>query len=414
MIKLYHNDMSVCAQKVRLALAELGLEWESIHLKLRGDEQLRPDYLAINPKGQVPAIVDGDFVVVESTVINEYLADAYGHGALVPRDSRARARMRWWTRQLDDDVHESIGVMSQAISFRHQYLATGDDNIARILGAIPDEKRRELKRQAFTAGLDNPALPMSVRRIDKLLQDMDRTLADSDWLADETFSLADVGFIPYVVRVEHLGLDRDAREPAAPPVLAGAGPGAAELRRSHVEVVQRRLPDAERSEGAGVARADLLDARPRRSSLSVVEADLPKIGLCEWTAKPPWRSSLCSPPSAQWSCHRRMPRRSPSTSSASGRGERVVIIHGGVQGAMGGGPATFAKQKALAAEGFRVEIADRPGFGQSPTRGVDDMDDSAAWIAAALSDGAHLIGHSWGGGAALAGPPGVGPTPCAR
>ena len=206
MIKLYHNDMSVCAQKVRLAVAELGLDWESIHLKLRGDEQLRPDYLAINPKGQVPAIVDGDFVVVESTVINEYLADAYGHGALVPRDSRARARMRWWTRQLDDDVHESIGVMSQAISFRHQYLATGDDNVARILAAIPDEKRRELKRQAFTAGLDNPALPMSVRRIDMLLQDMDRTLADSDWLAGETFSLADVGLIPYVVRVEHLAL----------------------------------------------------------------------------------------------------------------------------------------------------------------------------------------------------------------
>ncbi len=206
MIKLYHNDMSVCAQKVRLALAELELDWESHHLKLRGDEQLRPDYLAINPKGQVPALVDDDFVVVESTVINEYLADTYGQGKLVPANSRARARMRWWTRQLDDDVHESIGVMSQAISFRHQYTATGADNVAHILALIPDEKRREMKRQAFSAGLDNPALPPSVRRIDKLLGDMDRSLAESDWLAGQTFSLADVGLTSYVVRVEHLAM----------------------------------------------------------------------------------------------------------------------------------------------------------------------------------------------------------------
>ena len=78
MIQLYHNDMSSCAQKVRLLLEELELQWHSHHMKLRSDEQLRPEYLAINPKGQVPALVDGDFVIVESTVINEYLVDSRG------------------------------------------------------------------------------------------------------------------------------------------------------------------------------------------------------------------------------------------------------------------------------------------------------------------------------------------------
>ena len=43
-MKLYHNEMSVCAQKVRLALAELGLKLKNHHLKLRGDEQLHPDH----------------------------------------------------------------------------------------------------------------------------------------------------------------------------------------------------------------------------------------------------------------------------------------------------------------------------------------------------------------------------------
>ena len=206
MIELYHNDMSVCAQKVRFALEELELEWTSRHLKLRGTEQLTPEYLAINPKGQVPALVDDGFVVVESTVINEYLADAHGGGALIPGDPRGRARMRWWTRQTDDDVHASVGLMSQAISFRHQYLATGEENLERILKGIPEEARREGKRVAFTTGLDNPGLPMAARRTDKLLGDMDSALVDAEWLAGDVISLADVALVSYVVRVEQLAM----------------------------------------------------------------------------------------------------------------------------------------------------------------------------------------------------------------
>jgi pimeloyl-ACP methyl ester carboxylesterase len=82
-------------------------------------------------------------------------------------------------------------------------------------------------------------------------------------------------------------------------------------------------------------------------------------------------------------------------------GPRILIIHGGVQGNVGGGPATFAKQKKLASHGWQVEIVDRPGFGKSPSRGVDDMEAHAIWIAEMLGDGAHLVGHSWGGAEVL-------------
>ena len=86
---------------------------------------------------------------------------------------------------------------------------------------------------------------------------------------------------------------------------------------------------------------------------------------------------------------------------AGTEGPRIVIIHGGVQGNAGGGPATFVKQKALGEQGWRVEIVDRPGFGQSPSRGVDDMEADSVWIAELLGDGAHLVGHSWGGAEVL-------------
>ena len=82
-------------------------------------------------------------------------------------------------------------------------------------------------------------------------------------------------------------------------------------------------------------------------------------------------------------------------------GPEVLIVHGGVQGGLGGGPSTFAKQEALAQRGWRLRLVDRPGFGQSPSRGVDDMEADAIWIADMLGNGANLIGHSWGGAESL-------------
>ncbi len=64
-LTLYHNDMSVCAQKVRLCLAEKQLAYEDKHLNLRAGDQKKPEYLALNPNGYVPTLVHDDFVVIE-------------------------------------------------------------------------------------------------------------------------------------------------------------------------------------------------------------------------------------------------------------------------------------------------------------------------------------------------------------
>ena len=85
MLELYHNDMSTCAQKVRLTLAEKGLAWEGRHLDLRAGDQQKPEYLKLNPRGVVPTIVDNGKVVRESTVIMEYLDDEYPKPSLRPR-----------------------------------------------------------------------------------------------------------------------------------------------------------------------------------------------------------------------------------------------------------------------------------------------------------------------------------------
>ena len=82
-------------------------------------------------------------------------------------------------------------------------------------------------------------------------------------------------------------------------------------------------------------------------------------------------------------------------------GPVVLLIHGGVQGDVGGGPSSFARQKPISQQGFQLELPDRPGFGQSPTRGPDNMENESVWIAGMFGNGVNLIGHSWGGADAL-------------
>lgn len=206
MIELYHNDMSVCAQKVRLALAEKKLAWKNHHLNLRAGDQQKPEYLKLNPNALVPTLVDNGTVIIESTVINEYLDDAYPEVALKPQDGAARARMRLWTKQLDEGVHAACSVVSSAIAFRYQKLVNGMEALEEFHKKMPNPIKRERSWEAVTKGVESRFFPEAIKRFDKGLGDMETTLADSPWLAGKEFSLADVGFAPYVARLDHLQL----------------------------------------------------------------------------------------------------------------------------------------------------------------------------------------------------------------
>ena len=94
MLKLYHNDMSTCSQKVRFLLVEKGLEWEGQELDLRRGDQLQPGFLKINPKGLVPVLIHDGNVVSESNIIIEYLNEAYPEPPSLPQVAEIRNEVR--------------------------------------------------------------------------------------------------------------------------------------------------------------------------------------------------------------------------------------------------------------------------------------------------------------------------------
>ena len=203
-LALYHNDMSSCAQKVRLLLAEKGLEWESRHLDLRAGEHQKDWYIRLNPRAVVPTLIDGDIVVPESNVINEYLDERFPDPPMKPADPFGRARMRLWTKQLDEGVHDAgIAILSFGVAFRHQYISSGEAG-QEMLESIPDPAKRERRRDVIEKGLDSPHFKTAIARLLTLYRDMDKALADHEWLAGDGYSIADAAFTPYVVRLEHL------------------------------------------------------------------------------------------------------------------------------------------------------------------------------------------------------------------
>jgi glutathione S-transferase len=127
-VKLYDFPFSPNCRKVRAVAYELGIELEHANVDLLAGAQRAPAYLALNPNGRVPVLVDGDFVLSESAAIIRYLADGT---ALVPRERRAAADMdRWIAWQL---AH--LGPAMSKVAFERivkKLTARGEPDLARI------------------------------------------------------------------------------------------------------------------------------------------------------------------------------------------------------------------------------------------------------------------------------------------
>src|SRR6266850_724373 len=82
--------------RVRWTLQELGVDFEPITVNLIAGEHRRPEFLAINPAGKLPVLVDGDLVLTESVAIVLYLAEKYATKGLLPTDLAERAQVNRW------------------------------------------------------------------------------------------------------------------------------------------------------------------------------------------------------------------------------------------------------------------------------------------------------------------------------
>lgn len=207
MIILYHHNISVCAQKVRIALDEKHIPWQGREVDLMKQEHLTADFLKINPRGLVPVLMHDATPIHESTVILEYLEDAFPQMPLRPGSPVGRARMRVWTKVPDEGLHIACASITYAAAFVHQLREHHDPTEwEQRLRKLPDRARAARQRQILEMEFEAPFVKDAVLLHHKVLTEMEATLSQSPWLAGEEFSLADIAIIPYVTRLDRLGL----------------------------------------------------------------------------------------------------------------------------------------------------------------------------------------------------------------
>ena len=197
MLELYTHPMSPCSQKVRILLAEKGLEWESRHVSLPDKENLHPEYLKLNPLGVVPTLVHDGRPVIESSIICEFIEDGWPKPSLRPDDPHLRAQMRFWMKHVDVKLHPSCGTIQWPMVMRPKLMEKSEAERREILEKIPEKPRRERQKRLVEFGLDAPDVADAVNIYRKTILDMEKALSEGEWVVGDSFSLADISLAPY-------------------------------------------------------------------------------------------------------------------------------------------------------------------------------------------------------------------------
>jgi glutathione S-transferase len=207
MITLYTFNNSVCCQKVRVVLAEKNLDWDAVEVNLFTNEQYLPEYLRLNPNGTVPTLIHEGNVVNESTVICEYLDETFPDPSLTPENPLGRAQMRLWPKFVDEGLHEAVGAISFSAVFRERMRAmTPEQRQARYTNT-GDPKRGDVLRDTYERGAKSRWMLFGIAAFEHMFKRLEAELADGrPWIMGDRATLADIGLMPYVARLDYLNL----------------------------------------------------------------------------------------------------------------------------------------------------------------------------------------------------------------
>jgi glutathione S-transferase len=211
MITLYDFGNSVCCQKVRITLRAKGLDWQATKVDLFKSEQYDPAYLKLNPKGVVPTLVHDGKPVIESTLICEYLDEAFPDPPLIPADPWLRTRMRLWSKMVDEGLHDGVTEISFSAMFRERMKAMSDEMRETRFKNIGDPRRRDRFKSTYEHGAKSPFVLHGVAAYERAFKMLEETLAEGGpkngpWILGANPTLADINLMPYAARLDYLGL----------------------------------------------------------------------------------------------------------------------------------------------------------------------------------------------------------------
>ena len=212
---LYHWEPNANSGKPMLTLIEKGVAFDSHYLDLLNFDQHKPDYLAINPQGTIPAMTHGDLVLTESTAIMEYVDEAFPGPKLMPDDPVERWRARWWMKFMDQWLAPSFSMIGWSIFIGPSVRSRDPEELEAAIERIPLPERRVAWRKAIYNLFSPEELAESQRRVALGITILEKTLSERPWIAGDSYSLADInGFnLAYALPLSQPELSNDEKTP---------------------------------------------------------------------------------------------------------------------------------------------------------------------------------------------------------
>lgn len=197
-VELYFfQPLGTNSGRVYLALLEKGVPFDEHELRGAAFEHLQPEYLAVNPRGQVPALVHDGQSFAEGACICEYIDEAFEGPPLRPRTAAERFSMRRWSRFIEVDVGRALMMIHWNRIVPAFMGARSQEDLERLLAKVPDPDRRRAWRRAYLQQTRPEELAESHQRVAAAARTIESALTHSPWIAGSTYSLADVDLLNF-------------------------------------------------------------------------------------------------------------------------------------------------------------------------------------------------------------------------
>lgn len=201
MLTLFTHFNAPCGHKVQLILHEFILNYNIHPVNLRDSEHQSPWFLKLNPKAQVPVLLDDPEVICDSTAICVHLDNKFNNGKLFCELQPQYDAIKKWLDFIDNEIHAASSLLSWCIAVRPEMLKRDDRQLKQYINAIPCEERQHRRTKALKLGTDLPELSTALAHYRVLLTKMARLLAQNDYLFSEQLGIADIFTLPYIERL---------------------------------------------------------------------------------------------------------------------------------------------------------------------------------------------------------------------
>ena len=196
MLDIYHWEPNANSGKPLLAALEKRVPFTSHYIDMLAFDQHKPEYLAVNPAGTIPAMVHDGVLIFESTYMIDYIDMAFEGPALRPVDPYELWRMRWWCRFFDQYVGPATSQLGWSTFVGPLVRQRDPEELKAAIARIPMKERQIAWSKAIYGTFSPEELAESRARLMSGIKAIDAALGDHDWIAGEHYSAADLaGFM---------------------------------------------------------------------------------------------------------------------------------------------------------------------------------------------------------------------------